>query len=213
MMARSIVYLPIFIAVSVTSAVVFGGLSARADDSTATGAASQPPDAETQVAVIDVGQVFRNHGGFAEKMEQMKKELVDVEERFRKDAQQIKVLQEGLKAFKTQTEEHLKLEEEITTRLSSQKVQMAREKRRFMQQEADIYAEIYKQIQQAIAEHARGHGIRLVLRFNSSPIDSSDANSVMKGVNRNVVFQDGIDITAEIQRRLSEKDDGSEPSS
>jgi hypothetical protein len=42
-----------------------------------------------------------------------------------------------------------------------------------------------------------------VIRYNSQPINESDSNSVMKGVNRNVVFQDGLDITAEIVQRLN----------
>jgi len=167
------------------------------------------PDRQTAgfpVALIDVGRVFKGHAGFGEKMLQLKKELTETEARIQLENEQIKVLQEQLKTLQAQSEEYLKLEDDITARTSSRQVQMAREKRRFMQKEGGIYAETYEEIQQAVGEYARAHGIRLVFRFNSEPINAADSNSVMKGVNRNLVFQDGLDISDEILKRLDGSD-------
>jgi Skp family chaperone for outer membrane proteins len=198
--------LALLAAVTVVVALTSGGLRSHADDSTANAAAAETPNAGIQVALIDVGQIFRNHKGFKKKMEEMKKELVEVDGRLKLENAQIQVFQERLKTLDAQSQEHLELEDKITTQKSSQQVRIAREKRRFMRQESAIYAEIYKEVQKAVEEYAREHGIRLVIRYNSQPINESDSNSVMKGVNRNVVFQDGLDITAEIVQRLNASD-------
>ena len=46
-------------------------------------------------------------------------------------------------------------------------------------------------------------GIRVVLRLNSDPIEPDDRNSVLQGVNNSIVFQDNLDITDEIIRRVN----------
>ncbi|HAN97178.1 MAG TPA: hypothetical protein DCQ98_07000 [Planctomycetaceae bacterium] len=47
----------------------------------------------------------------------------------------------------------------------------------------------------AIAAFADNNGINLVLKFNSEPIDPKDPKSILEGVNREVMYQAGRDIT------------------
>ncbi len=52
---------------------------------------------------------------------------------------------------------------------------------------------------------ARKREIRLVVRYDIVPIDQENRDSILKGVNRYVVFQDKIDITEEVIEGLNRR--------
>jgi Skp family chaperone for outer membrane proteins len=195
----------LLVAVAITVTLTSDQQLTRADDSATGGSAPDAQGPGFQIALVDVAQIFKNHKDFKKKLEQMKKELAEAQARFELEDAQIKVFQERLKTLDVRSAEYLELEEKITTRKSTLQTRISREKRRFVQQEAAIYAQTYTEIRDAVEDYARDHDIRLVMRFNSQPIDETDSKSVMNGVNRNVVFQDGLDITAEIVRRVNER--------
>jgi len=72
-----------------------------------------------------------------------------------------------------------------------------------MEAEAKVYHTIYVGVCEKTAAYAKAKGFRVVLRYNSDPINPDDRNSVLAGVNNSIVFQDQVDITAEIIRRVN----------
>ena len=68
-----------------------------------------------------------------------------------------------------------------------------------------IYYNVYNEVLNEVALFAEQHGIGLVLRFNSEPIDANDRASVLEGVNRHIVFQKNSNITPNIIDRLNRR--------
>ncbi len=71
-----------------------------------------------------------------------------------------------------------------------------------LNREARIYYDTYSQMQSVVAAAAEKYGISLVVRFDSQPIDASNRGEVVKGVNRNVVFQKNLDLTSMVIERM-----------
>ena len=72
-----------------------------------------------------------------------------------------------------------------------------------LKQEAEIYYQTYNQVVQTVAKLSGTYGISLVIRYDSGPIDQTDRPSVIKGVNRNVVFQRDLDLTSLVLAELN----------
>ena len=68
-------------------------------------------------------------------------------------------------------------------------------RKEFLEQEARVYYRVYREIEQTVAIFAQRNRIGLVLRFNGDEMKEDDRASVLQGVNRAVVYQQGLDIT------------------
>jgi Skp family chaperone for outer membrane proteins len=171
-------------------------------------AASQPQSSHPQsgvsrtaspdVCVIDVGYIFKNHVRFNGMMEEMKRDLIEVEKQFRGETERITKMVQELSRWKPGSAEYNAEEERITRARAELQTNMALKKKEFMLREAKIYYDVYDEIVKVTADFCARYGISLVLRYNSEPIEPQNANSVMKGVNRNVVFQKSVNITYDI---------------
>jgi Skp family chaperone for outer membrane proteins len=160
------------------------------------GGASRP--ANPDVVVIDIGYIFRNHTRFKGMMENMKKDLQQSEQEFRQATEQISEMAKELNRWKPGSPEYNEIEEKVTVARGELQTKMALKKKEFMLREARIYHDVYDEIVQTVAYFCDRHGISLVLRYSSEAIEPQNATSVMKGVNRNVVYQRSVNITYDI---------------
>jgi hypothetical protein len=146
-------------------------------------------------------------------MEEMKRDLQEVERQFRQETERItKMVQEELNHWKPGSAEYNAAEEKITRARADLNTEMALKKKEFMLREAQIYYDVYDEIVKATADFCSRYGINLVLRYNSEPIEPQNAASVMKGVNRNVVFQRSVNITYDILAMLNPRQQTTDPS-
>src|SRR5204863_2340723 len=76
-------------------------------------------------------------------------------------------------------------------------------KRDFLEQEARVYFNIYREVEESVALFAQRNGIRLVLRFTGDEMKPDDRASVLQGVNKPVVYQSQLDITLAILNTLN----------
>lgn len=158
----------------------------------------------TTVAVIDIGMIFKTHPGFKQKLESIKGDIQAFEAfvvQQRKDLQaKVDRLQSG--ELRAGSPEFKQVEEQIAQGQTNLKLQMARKRDEFLKQEAKVYFIAYKEIQTAVQQFSDRYGIDLVLRFSSDQIESDQRDSVLKGVNRAVVFQRQLNITGSIMKML-----------
>ena len=119
------------------------------------------------------------------------------------DRDTVKAEIDKLKQFAQGSPSYKQQEERVATMQSQLQVKVNLQKRDFMEKEAKIYHQVYQEIQREVAYFGQRHGIGLVLRYNSTPIDPNDRQSVLAGVNKAVVFQNNIDITFDILDRLN----------
>lgn len=202
--------IPLLSATSVASLSIFCVTAALAQGP---GAGQRPPAAAApaaaapsgmNVAVIDVAKVFKSHNRFNAAMNDIKTEIEQFEALVREKQKALRTKSEGLQSFKAGSPEYRALEEELARASSDMQVEVGLKKREFLEQEARVYYRVYKEIEQEVAVMARRFRISLVLRYNGDEMKETDRPSVLQGVNRAVVFQDGLDITDPIVRVLNQ---------
>jgi Skp family chaperone for outer membrane proteins len=164
----------------------------------------RPATPMSHVAVIDVGYIFKNHARFKGKMDKMKDEVMAAENSLKAERDRINGLMEQLKGFNVGTPEFKKLEAEIAKGQGDFNVTAQLQKKDFMDREAKVYLEVYTEIEKAVAQFARQHGIAVVLRFDGDPIDGADRNQILRGITKPIVhYEAGNDITPDILKMLN----------
>ncbi|MFM9196469.1 MAG: hypothetical protein ACKOWG_12140, partial [Planctomycetia bacterium] len=78
------------------------------------------------------------------------------------------------------------------------------QKKDFMDREAKVYLQVYTEIERAVGQFARQHGIAAVFRFDGDPVDNADRNQILRGITKPIVYYDeGNDITRDILTMLN----------
>ncbi len=157
-------------------------------------AAAQQDGQTGLVAVIDVAKVFAAHKGHAAKMDAIKAEIEAFEKEFREKRQsfaaQVQTLQ-GLVGQPNYKEE----EANLARKEADMTIEANQRRQDIVNREAQIYFETYQHVSQTVARLCQTYNISLVINYDSSEIDPNSRESVIKGVNRNVVFQRDLDLT------------------
>jgi Skp family chaperone for outer membrane proteins len=155
-------------------------------------------------AVIDVGYIFKNHARFKAAMDKMKDEVMAAENGLKAERDRINGLMEQLKGFNVGTPEFKKLEAEVAKAQGDFNVTAQLQKKDFMDREGKVYHQVYNEIEQAVSQFARQHGIAVVHRFDGDPVDSSDRNRILGNITKPIVFYDPqVDITPDVLKILN----------
>jgi Skp family chaperone for outer membrane proteins len=158
----------------------------------------------THTAVIDVGYIFKNHARFKAAMDKMKEEVLAAENSLKAERDRINSLMEQLKGLNVGTPDYKKLEAEVAKAQGDFNVNAQLQKKDFMDREAKVYMQVYGEIEQAVSQFARKHGIAVVHRFDGDPVDNTDRNRILGNITRPIVYHDPqVDITPDIVRMLN----------
>ncbi|MCO6454840.1 MAG: OmpH family outer membrane protein [Pirellulaceae bacterium] len=169
----------------------------------ATAPAATPAAGGVQIAVIDVSYVFKNFQRFNQRMEGMKQEVETFEGELRNQQKSIVDVAQKMKEYNPNSPEYKNLEETATRQRVALQTQAELKKKDILEDEAQSYYEAYTEIQNVVTAIADRHGIGLVLRFDREEISPDDRSSVLRGVNRAIVFQRNLDITDMVLETLN----------
>jgi len=157
----------------------------------------------TQVVLIDITKVFKEHAGFNAAMEAMKQEVESFEAYIRQERSKGQKMAEQLKEFKIGSPEYKGLETDIAKLSTDLQVEAQLKRKDFMQREAKVYYDTYLDVQAKVKSFADRNGIDIVQSYSSEPMNLEDRNSVLQGVNQPIVYQKNRDITNFIVRAVT----------
>lgn len=174
----------------------------------ANGAAAAPAAASSaggssSVAVIDISYIFEHHERFKAAIEAMKTDVEAFEMTLRGRGKEIEDLRAKMVAFKPGTQQFKELEEAITKKQADVQAEAQIKRNEFLDREAKIYYNVYMEVQDTVTKFAQANRIRLVIRFDSEPIDPENRHKVLAAVNRGVVYVDRLNITEPILQLLN----------
>ena len=149
----------------------------------------------TAVAVIDVPYIFKNHVRFQQQIEDIKKDIDAYKEVVTQQQTQLRTESEKLNQFKPGTREYKDAEENIARMRVEFQLDSAKRQKEFMEREAKIYFNVYKEVEAAVADFATRNRVGLVLRYSAEDMDPSKRESIMQGINRFVIYQNRLNIT------------------
>jgi len=158
---------------------------------------------EMGLAVLDVGRVFRDHRKFQERLSALRAEMEEAKQTLTVRQVEIEGTQRKLNGLRPGTPEHEQTQLLLARLQTELKLYAERLQQNFAKREMTLYADVYEDVSSAVEQYARQHKIRLVLRSNEITMNPDNRNSVLGAVNRQVVFQQGLDITDVIVQQLN----------
>lgn len=163
-----------------------------------------PAGPATHVAVVDIGLIFKQHERFKSAMDKMRDEVMQAENGLKAERDRINGLIEQLKGFNVGSPEFKKLEAEVAKAQGDFNVTAQLQKKDFMDREAQVYLQVYTEIESAVEQFAKQHRIAAVFRFDGEPTDTSSRDNILRGITKPIVYYDaGIDITGDILKMLN----------
>ncbi|MHC4403817.1 MAG: signal peptide peptidase SppA [Planctomycetota bacterium] len=171
---------------------------------------SQPRSARggRPVAVLDVGEIFRNHTRFKAKMGELKAEVARADARMKKENEALQKLNQKLMelADKPQSAEYQQLQRELAKRNADVQVQIQLQRKEFISREAVVYHTFYEEIIEEVEQYAEAKGFDAVIRLDGTQADPKRPEEILRRINRPVVwFHDRVDITPAILDRLNQR--------
>lgn len=157
----------------------------------------------TNVAVIDIAHIFKNHVRFNSQMKALESEAQVFQGWMQGREKELQDMKEHLKDFKAGTPDFQKAEEKLANEGTQYQLEVRRRQQEVFQREAGIYYDSYAELETTVATFAQRNKIGIVLKFNREPIKRDDRNSVMQGLARPVVYHYGLDISNFILTELN----------
>jgi hypothetical protein len=157
----------------------------------------------TNVAVLDINEVFEKNLRFKAEMDQIRDEIKNYEAAVVEKRKQANALNEKLGEYQPGSPEYKSVETQLAQMAADMQVEMAMKKKEFMEHEARVYYATYMETVRQVSDFAAKYDIGLVLRFNGEDIDPKERASVLQGVNRAIVYQRNLNITEQILQELN----------
>jgi Skp family chaperone for outer membrane proteins len=154
--------------------------------------------------VIDIGYIFKNHVRFKQMMDSLKQEVQQAEARIRAENEAIRQLTQQLEQERPGTPNYKQLEETIAKRRADLQVQTSLQRKEFLLREAKLHYAVYQEIEQVVRYYATQNNIAVVLRFNGEPADPDDPESILREINKPVVYYaQSLDLTPVVLEALN----------
>ena len=155
--------------------------------------------AQTRVALVDIGEVFKSHPVFTQQLEALKQEAEQFKASSLQLQQSLMQKAEVLKNYTPDSENFKKTEASLAQESAAMEVDQRNKMRKLMQQEARLHFDTYAEVNELIGKYCDDHGIQLVLKYNSAQMDMKNPSSIMQRVNGSIVYHDqSKDITSKI---------------
>ena len=164
---------------------------------------SQAPTGGSQVALVDIVKVFEHHTRFKQQMEAIKSEITAFERELNRQRESIAAKSERL--GNSSEGERRQIEADVTRQLADLKMRAQLKRNEILEREAALYYQTYNEVTVEVSRMAANYGISLVLRYDSSTMNPQQRDTVLKGVNRAIVFHRNLDLTDHLIRSVSSR--------
>lgn len=154
------------------------------------------------VAVLDVAKVFKENRGFESRMQSIKSTADQLKASIQQKQEAIKQEAGGLKNYEIGSPERNQMEAALEQKQAALRTEARQAEMDLLTKEAKIYYETYQQMQGVLTSLSSEFGISLVLRFDGEEIDPTNRGEVIKGVNRAIVYQQGLDLTSMVIKKM-----------
>lgn len=158
-----------------------------------------------ELGLVDMAKVVANYDRFVVATADLKARTTDIAEQFNRRGKALQALKQEMDSKPPGSEQHLVLKGQLERLAADLKAETEDQKRRLRFEEAQIYADAYEEIVEAIQRVADARGYDLILRFKSdTEIDRTSSEAIVQHLNRDVIFQRNRDITQLVLEQLNQ---------
>jgi Skp family chaperone for outer membrane proteins len=172
-------------------------------------AAQRQPPRPHQVGLIDMAFVFNNYEKFKAMQTSLQNEFKAAQEKAKVTVEEVKALQAQLASgtLNKDSPEAAQIEQQIIRKTTDLQAYGQIIQREQLKKEAEVYKQIYLEVQDAIRIYADAYGYTLILRFDREAVEEAqDPQQILQRMTRQVVYFRGQDdLTSPILTHLNKQ--------
>ena len=157
-----------------------------------------------RIAVVDIGRIFTTSKSFKNERAAQSTKNSEAEETGRQMIKEIQQLTQQWMGLDPGSEERKDLEIRIKRKQAEYTEYQKVTTRKLQREEAAIYVKYYQKVAPEIANYAQAHGIDLVIRHQTEPVNEDDPMKLVQSMNRMVIYENKLDITDDIIAVMSD---------
>jgi Skp family chaperone for outer membrane proteins len=187
--------------------ILLGLAALTAAVSSAAAKAQERESRSFPVAVLNLDVLFKEEAQVVKALEELKQEAAEIDEKVKLRQSELEAVENDLRKAQPGSQEQRRLQQEFLKLRGELQQYINRERGNVQLKEAKIYLAAYRSIEGVVKEYCKEKGIKLVIRQQTTSLDEDQpGQEILKALGRAVIFEDGLDITADIQKRLKAKD-------
>ena len=155
------------------------------------------------IALVDVNYIFKKHVRLKAQLKELQADAEKVQKDFERQTQELQTQAQTLSTMKPGTPDYQRLEELLVSQKANIQGQIQLKRKDFVQKEAHLYYNAYREISDEVNSYCLQRGIALVLNFNGDNIREDNPDEVARGISNKVVYYNKpLDITPYILPRF-----------
>ena len=169
------------------------------------GSSSGEPTLE-RIGIIDMAYVFKNSDRFTHERDALKADITKSDVTAKLMVKELKEVEQARQQAAKGTQEFTDLEADLARKKVDFEIFRKEEQAKYVKREAQIYKDVYLDVQKAVADHAERHGFTLVVRFNRESVhEKKKPEDIIQAVGKQIVyFRPQHDITDEVLKQLND---------
>lgn len=156
------------------------------------------------IALVDVNYIFKRHVRLKAQLKELQTDAEKVQKDFEQQLQRLQEQGQQLGQLKPGTPDYQRLEESLVSQKAIIQGQVALKRKDFVQKEAHLYFNAYREISDEVNYYCQQRGIVLVMNFNGDNINEANPDDIARGISNKVVFYSkNLDITPYVLPRFA----------
>lgn len=160
-------------------------------------------DDKLPVAVVNIDKLFNSYKQHADRLAPLRESAKEIDETVQVRQVELETTANKLRQTPPGTPEQLQLQAKLLKLQNDLKMFVDAERQKLQKREVGAIIASQKEFDEAIKKICKERGIKLVFRTYNPPDENQPLQEVVKGLNRDVIYQDGLDITDDVLKALN----------
>lgn len=161
-------------------------------------------DDKLPIAVVNVDKLFNGYKQHADRLAPLRESAKELDETVQVRQIELETAANQLRKTPPGTPEQLQLQAKALKLQNDLKVFVETERQKLQKREIGAIIASQKDMDEAVKKICKERGLKLVLRTYNPPDENQPLQEVVKSLNRDIVYQDGLDITDDVLKALNE---------
>jgi Skp family chaperone for outer membrane proteins len=166
--------------------------------------ASDPlPIAPLPIALVNIDRILKDYKLLNDKLDPLKAEAKEVENAIQVRQAELETVGNQLRQTLPGSPDQQRLQIQLVKMQGDFQRFVAESRNKLQQKEAATYLGFFRQLDAEISKYSKANGLKLVLRQSATSLDDGQPlQDVFKALNRQILYEEGLDITEPILKAL-----------
>jgi len=175
-------------------------------------AQEKPADPSLPIGLLNIEKIAQQHKPFQKKVAALQEQAKEIQASATLKQTELETVRGELQRAAPNSQEAKKLQEQY--------VRLQRELQTFVQEgqqkvrdkDLNLSHSLHREIEQVLKPYCKSKGLRLVIRTQNSSLDENQTpQQILQAINRGVLYEEGLDITADVLKLLLEQSEKDKP--